>query len=294
MRLIAFLVVAGLLSLTSVRTSLAGEPNDQAVPLSPALRERCLETLRRGVKSDEFWPAMHAAEALTLAGAGSEVLALLRERLSHEDNDQRRCGLARELVRAGDHSRLPLLFEILSNPASNGRVHAAESLSKLGESGDGQALRVALEAKNPQLRLMAAAALARAGQADALAVLRDALRSDDRAMRSTAAFALSRVGGPADIEPLLVLFERERDPESRSLLAAALARLGNTTGRDQLISNLDSPLASVRTVSAEYAGHCRCQSAGPKLVALLDDRVLDVRVRAAQSIVALSLPAPKR
>lgn len=273
---------------------LAIEPELKAAPLPPELRERCLDVLRKGIRSDEFWPSMHAAEALTLAGAGSEVVAQLRDRLPQEDNDQRRCGLARELVRAGDRSRLPLLFEILNNPSSIGRVHAAESLYKLGESGDGQALRAALEDKNPQLRLMAAAALAKAGQVDTLGVLRDALRSEDRAMRATAAFALSRVGGPADIEPLRGLLERETDVESRAILAAALASLGNAKGRAELTTNLDSIMAPVRAVSAEYAGHGRIFNAQPKLVALLDDRAVDVRIRAAQSLIALSLPAPKR
>jgi len=294
MQLIRVSVAAALLSFGSLIAVLAEEPDHKPPPLAPELRERCLATLRAGIRSGEFWPAMHAAEALTLAGAGSEVVAQLRDRLPQEENDQHRCGLARELVRAGDRSRLPLLLEILNNPRSIGRVHAAESLYKLGESGDGQALRAALEGKNPQLRLMAAAALARSGQANTLALLRDGLRSEDRAIRATAAFALSRVGGPPDIEPLVGVLDRETDAESRAILAAALASLGNAKGRDELVSNLDSNRAAVRTVSAEYAGHCRCFDCQPKLIGLLDDATLDVRVRAAQSLLVLSLPAQKR
>src|SRR4051794_17680368 len=65
--------------------------------LTPELRQRCMDTLRTGINSDEFWPAIHASEALTLAGAGDEVLTVLRDRLTTEKDDQRRCGLAREM-----------------------------------------------------------------------------------------------------------------------------------------------------------------------------------------------------
>ena len=136
----------------------------ETLPLETGVRERCLDTLRNGIKSDEFWPAMHAAEALTLAGSGSEVIAYIRDRLVLEKNDQRRCGLARELVRAGDRNSLSVLLNILEDAQSIGRVHAAESLYKLGEAGDSQHLRAAFEQKeNPQLQLMAAAALANTG-----------------------------------------------------------------------------------------------------------------------------------
>ena len=73
-----------------------------------------------------------------------------------------------------------VLFEILADRESNGRVHAAESLYKIGEVGDGTAAAQAFEqTENQQLRLMAAAALAKAGHQDALTHLRQQLASDD-------------------------------------------------------------------------------------------------------------------
>jgi len=285
-----------LLGVTSLMFVRGDEPNrQQPARIAPDIRERCLVTLRKGIKSDEFWPAMHAAEALALAGAGSEVIAELRDRLPLEQSDQRRCGLARELVRAGDRGRLPVLFQILDDATSTGRVHAAESLYKLAESGDGKSLRAAFEQeKNPQLRLMAAAALARAGHADALTALREQLGSQDRQVRNTVAFALARLGEESDVQPLSNALDRETDAASRAILAGALACLGNARGRDELDLNLNSSDASVRTMAADFAGYSRCVECQSKLVGLLDDSTLDVRVRAAQSLIALSLPAPKR
>ncbi len=270
-------------------------PRQASLVLPPDIRDRCLAILRKGIQSDEFWPAMHAAEALTLAGAGDEVVVELRDRLPMERDDQRRCGLARELVRAGDRSQVPILFEILSDSQSSGRVHAAESLYKLAETGDGQSLRSAFaQSHNPQLRLMAAAALAKAGQADALAFLRDQLRSEDRRVRNTVAFALARLGGAPDVQPIRDSLDRETDIASRAMLVNALASLGNAQGREELGRNLVSADAAVRTMSAECAGHSRCCEYQSKLIRLLDDSTLDTRVRAAQSLIALSLPATNR
>ena len=88
---VAFLGIA--LGLTRFAT--AADDRDQPLPLKPAVQEKCLAVLRAGLASDEFWPAMHAAEALTLAGKGEEVRAALRPKLPTEKDEQRRCGLVR-------------------------------------------------------------------------------------------------------------------------------------------------------------------------------------------------------
>src|SRR5207302_380893 len=79
--------------------------------LTPERRRRCLEVLRQALKGDEFWPAMHAAEALTQAGHGDEIRAALAGRLKTERDARKRCGLARELVRAGDRASVAVLLE---------------------------------------------------------------------------------------------------------------------------------------------------------------------------------------
>lgn len=292
---ILLLVAASALNLTCLGVLRAEEAKRQEpVQLAPELHERCLVTLRKGLASDEFWPSMHAAEALTLAGHGDEVVAALRDRLPQERDDQRRCGLARELVRAGERSPLSVLFEILGNEQSTGRVHAAESLFKIGESGDGKLLRAAFaQSQHPPLRLMAAAALARSGDPAGLAYLRGQLQSDELPVRHLAAWALTLLGGRPDVKRLLSLLESEQDATARVMLVSALACLGHPTGREGLGRCLGSDEASVRAMAAEFVGHSRCVELQAKLVQLLDDPALDARVRAAQSLIALSQPAAK-
>ena len=97
-----------------------------------------------GLGSKEFWPGMHAAEALSLAGYGNEVRAAITPKLPSEPDDQRRCGLARELVRAGDLAFTRVLLDVLARPDPYGHVHACESLFKVWQVGDGVLLRRAL------------------------------------------------------------------------------------------------------------------------------------------------------
>ncbi len=280
---------------TSIYLAKVQLPPAESLSLAPDVRQRCMNTLRNALDSEEFWPAMHAAEALTLAGAGDNVVAALADRLPVERDDQHRCGLARELVRAGDRSKLPVLFDILGDANSSGRVHAAESLYKIAESGDGTQLRAAFsQTQDPKLRLMAAAALARAGDVGALEFLRKQLRSEDRSSRNLAAFALARLGDDSDVGPLNVALQREADDMGRAFLISALTSLGNAKGREELGRNLDSADPAARALLVESVGYGRCPECRAALVRLLDDPVLDVRVRAAQSLLALSLSATQQ
>lgn len=283
------ILVWGIVIGSTGEKTLGGEPGrfESAVDA----RERCLEILQGGLKSEEFWPSMHAAEALTLAGQGQDVVTALQPRLPQETDHQRRCGLARELVRAGDRAPVNVLFEILANEQSNGRVHAAESLYKLGEVADGRLLLQAFQQRQQsQLQLMAAAALAKQGRADALQFLRERLQSEERAVRNTAAWALARLGTPVDLPLLKQALEQETDAFARGMLVIALASLGDADGRVQLGRQLDSPDPGVRALSAECAGYCRCSELEAKLTSMLDDTVLDVRLRAAQSLLVMSQP----
>jgi len=282
--------VCSLMLAIQASLSSAEEPV-KPVALSTAERERCLMILREGLQSEEFWPAMHAAEALTLAGKQIEVIAALRDRLPTETNDQRRCGLARELVRAGDRTALPVLSQILQDPQSIGRVHAAESLYKLGEITSDDSLAQSLtQQQYPQLRLMAAAALARQGNLEAYVILRQALQSDDRLARNTACFALARLGDASDLPALRERLGVETDPLAKANLVNALACRGDQQARKALKENLQSPDAGIRATAAEHVGHARAFDHRNTLIALLTDPAIDVRIRAAQSLITLSLP----
>ncbi len=266
------------------------------VALTSELRDRCLDVLRRGLKSigdkpEGFWPAMHAAEALTLAGQGAEVVALLKERLPNETDHQRRCGLAREIVRTGKREPLDVLFNTLANEQSNGRVHAAESLYKIGELRDSKLMRAAFEQKeNIRLQLMAAAALGRQGDEAAMKRLRKMLGSEDREIRKICGWVLGLIGDASDVEPLKKTLAAETDELARAYFVNALACLSDAAARQSLGKNLTSNDPAIRTYSAEFAGYSRAVDFRPQLIKMLDDDNVDARVRAAQALVMLSQP----
>ncbi|MBC7820991.1 MAG: HEAT repeat domain-containing protein [Planctomycetaceae bacterium] len=271
------------------------------VPLMPELRERCLDVLQRGFKGiddkpESFWPAMHAAEALTLAGQGKEILAPLMKRLPTETDHQRRCGLAREVVRTGRREPLDVLFNTLADEQSNGRIHAAESLYKVGELRDGKLLRAAFEQKeNKRLQLMAAAAFGRQGDEAALKRLRQMLGSEDREIRKICGWVLGLIGDASDVEPLKKALAAETDELARAYFVNALACLGDATARTSLGKNLTSNDPAVRTYSAEFAGYSRSVEFRPQLIKMLDDDNVDTRVRAAQALIMFSQsPKPYR
>jgi sialidase-1 len=218
---------------------------------------------------------------------------VLEPKLKTERDDQKRCGLAREIARAGDHSRAVFLLDILAKKDSHGHVHAAESLYKIGEVGDGGLLRQAMaQDKDPILKVMAAAALARCGSPQALAVVRDLVKNDKAEISSIAAWVLGRLGDRSDLPALHACAERTKDPSARFFSENAQPALGDGKALPMLTRNLSAKDTTVRAESANAAGEARITSVANRLVQLLDDPALDVRIRAAQALITLALPAP--
>ena len=268
------------------------EPADR-IDLDPATRGRCLAILREGFASSDFWPSMHAAEALTGEGFGEDVRRALSPRIIGEADAQRRCGLARETVRAGDLSAVRTLLDVLSSPDAYGHAHACESLYKVREIGDGVLLRrVMAEPENSLRSVMAAAALARWGNPQAFERLRAALGLEDETISRTAAWILARVGDGRDFPALRAGRDRFREPLTRAYFDHALAALGDATGRTALVANLTHDDPKVRVYAAEFVPDARAVEAEDALIRLLDDPTLDVRIRASQALLALARPAP--
>jgi sialidase-1 len=287
MRSIVSWIAAAALSWAGI--SAAAETTDQA------LRERAIAVLRAGLQSSEFWPSMHAAEALTLAGLGAEVVTAITPRVPTETDDQHRCGLARELIRAGVEEPLAVLTTILNDKQSKGRVHACESLFKVNRLGDRDALVRALDEGNVDLESMAAAALARQGDSTGLARLRARLADANPDNRNGAAWVLGQVGGPQDCAPILALVEKETDAPRCAFYWNALARLGAPGARSVVFLNLYSSDDGIRTYAADALVACGTRAELTRLDALLKDTVLDVRIRAAEAIVGIlksAAPAP--
>lgn len=272
-----------------------GDDRALSISLAEADRDRCLAVLREGLASSEFWPSMHAAEGLSADDRGAEVREALAPKLPNETDAQHRCGLARELVRAGDLAFVRVLLEVLAGPDPYGHGHACESLFKVNQIGDGGSLRSAMETNGsgPTLRtVMAAAALARWGSPAAAAHVRTALNHDDETIARTAAWVLARVGAAADVPAIRTASGKSQAPLTRAYFDHALASLGDADGRTALVRNLGSDDPAVRTQAAEFVPIARVLEARDALLPMLRDSALDVRVRAAHALLAIARPSP--
>lgn len=284
-------VLCGLL-LTTNRFSWAGEPS-KTFDLDNGTRDRCLRVLRQALASDEFWPSMHAAEALSLSGHAEDARRVLKTRIKTETDDQKRCGLARELVRSGDLSYVRVLSEVLAKPDPYGHTHAAESLFKVRQLGDASPLRSAMDRPGPsKLGVMACASLARWGDPAALEMLREYVHDEDGDIARDAAWVLARTGDARDLPALRSGAKRFDDPLTRAYFEHALAALGDQDGLQALLRNLSDPDPKIRVYAAEFAPEARAVDARERLIRLLDDPDLDVRVRVSEALLLLSKPEP--
>lgn len=287
--LLLILVVLSYWSVLAPRTHA-----DDFWQLTPAVQAKCLRVLKEGMHGEEFWPGIHAAEALTLAGQGNEVRNYFEPKLATETDDQRRCGLARELVRAGDRDQCAVMLAILRKADTHGHVHAAESLYKVGWIGDSTPLEKAFsQTKNVPLRIMAAAALAKHGQGavkqKSYSFLRDSLRdeSDPTAFR-LCAWVLGRIGNDSDRTLIRSRLVDADDDLVHAFLEYALAALGDEQSKKAVLSYLDSDDAALRTYAAVFAGEADLIESAPLLVVQLDDENIDARIRAAQALIVLA------
>jgi sialidase-1 len=285
---------AGLLLFVATLGLQASGQTDRATTaeLDQPTRDRCLSILDVALRGADFWPAMHAAEALSQAGKGALVRRYLTPKLGIEHDDQHRCGLARELVRAGDRQHARVMLDILAGENPHGHVHAAESLYKVFELGNGSELRAAFEqTENLTLRLMAAAALGRSGNGEAMKLLRTTVKNGNESVGRLAAWVLARIGDPSDIPMIRRRAESAGDSVDRCFHEHALARLGDRYGKQALLKNLRSREAAIRTYAAVFAGESRMVEAVDRIRELLDDENVDVRVRAAQALLVLDSPS---
>jgi sialidase-1 len=197
------------------------------------------------------------------------------------------------MVRAGDSTKTVVLLEILAKEDSYGHTHAAESLYKVGTTGDGDLLRRAMEkGGSSALRLMAAGALAKAGNPAALAFIQKELASDEADTYRIAAWLIARLGSDTDIVQLRKNVERSPDALTKAYCEYALATLGDAAGRAALTQNLSNDDAALRVYAADFAADAWMTSAQAELEKLLDDKVLDVRIRAAHALLFMAQSPP--
>ena len=119
---------------------------DDPLRVTAALRDRSISAIRQALDREHRFVKVHAAEYLLSLGYAQGVKeAFTKELQKHGDELQYRVGIWRVLARCDTHGPeqsewTGKIREVLRNPSAPDRVHAAETLAKLGcRIGDDEA-----------------------------------------------------------------------------------------------------------------------------------------------------------
>jgi sialidase-1 len=206
--------------------------------------------------------------------------------LEKETDDSKRCGLAREIVRAGDKSKIKILSRILADPNSNGRGHATESLYKIEKLGNLDLLvKCAGDDEHRKVQMWSCAALVRAGHKEFLPVLRRFVSSNDPLENSLSTYILGQLG---EIRQKELVKERLKE-QPKSLYSffytAGLVYMKDECALQQLPEFFESKDETIRSLAINTAGTVNPYRFKQKAINMLKDSADNVRIRAAHALI---------
>jgi hypothetical protein len=153
---------------------------------------------------------------------------------------------------------------------------AKESVSKL------------LKDRDENVRIAAAYALVKLGFADNVGLIRKAITSKDQEIRANAALILGKTGDPCQLGLLnWALSDKDSGDKVRFQVAEAMAMLKDDRVYPKLWTMLISAYADDRVIGVKAMGLLGTKPAKDALITMLDDKVLEVRLAAAEQLGAL-------
>lgn len=253
---------------------------------------RCIQILKEGLQSNEYWPSIYAAEALIQANFEFDAQPVLESRLQNEVDSRRQAGYLRALLPLAPNGSLIQLQNIVlgSDPAAS--VLAAEAMFYYGRIGDPGILdQIVQNTTNGRLKVYLAAALTRADRANFRDLIREELSGNNPANRYTAADVIPLLGKPdQDVAILLDMQDLASSDFEQFYFTRALAMFGVLSARQNLGTLLNHSDVTIRSRAAFAVAESWLLEEVTTLVKLLDDPTLSVRVRAAQALLTLSDP----
>lgn len=171
------------------------------------IKDQSVRELRTVLDSQSEWVKVHAAEFLLWAGYPEGVSeAFKEEEKSYEEKSQYRIGIWRVLAQAAPDSGTKARYtdkiaRAFLDTGGTDRIHAAETLAKLGISPVGLNAAVVREALQSSVKPLAlytkwsVAYTSPDSMASSRAAFLDLIRGGEPAGRSTAAYSLRKLGG---------------------------------------------------------------------------------------------------
>jgi len=297
----------------------AARADDQAGDrlLDNRQRDQLVEIMRDTLQQSQGWVRIHAAEALLWHGYNEDVAAVFPADAQTSEAGYR-IGVWRVWAQLADsppqrQQAVDRIRQALRDRDGPDRVHAAESLAKLGEPlepEDRAAAEQLAQSPEPADAAFALWLLADAGQASARSELIELLRADDAIARLRAAFALRNLKRPLEpAERTVVLQAAASEPDDSPakiyLLATAwlvAPQTGDPSTAEMSRQSLAEALrqwAATGSAGERYAAIMAFAEGGAAddratLQATLADRDADVRSASAYALLRIDRRQPHR
>lgn len=267
-----------------------------------------LGQLETALETEPRWAKVHAAEALLKLGYRDKVRStFLDQHQRHKDEPEYRIGIWRVLARATDAASEQTkwsdkIVAALRDRNGPDRIHAAESLAKLGGVSDPQVLKDLAEAADSQdaaLALFASWALTVSGEENRLGATLAALDDEDPIMRLRAGAILGATDSlaPEQRKRLYEAAQSEPDgsPARGPLIGALFVHAAAAEDSEQLAwsrNALSGSLADDDPTTRRFALAALAERGDvddlQAVVPLLSDSDADVRVSAAAATLRLA------
>lgn len=138
------------------------------------------------------------------------------------------------LARFGNQVVEPLI-NALNHDTESIRIHAAKTLSIIGDTRAIPHLLDMLTHPKPQMREAAATALGKFDEESAIDGLAAAITDKDAVVREMAVMALGESGHPNAIQPLIIVLQESKQQMLKAVAVKALGEMGAVEGIDALI-----------------------------------------------------------
>jgi len=202
------------------------------------------------------------------------LYAALKELRAADESVRRQAAIRFSIAAKG--RRLPQAAWLRAREAlageTDGQVRRllTERLYEAGCTGLDDTLIHGLKLADPRSRQSAALFLGRLKSLKAVPHLIEALKDERTNVQHAAAWALGQIGDPAAVDPLRLAL-RTSDIQGRLAFGAALARLNQQIGRDELIRIMDETTTAVQVQAVEAMADAPHADYVPILIQRLND-----------------------
>ena len=266
--------------------------------------ERAVATLRRVMAEEREWVKVHAAEMLVYNNYPGGVREAFEAELELGPGPKYRIGVWRVLAKAAGNDaalRRKYVDEIVAafeDRDGTDRLHAVETLGKLGYATVSPELREVAENGEGTFRAYARWVVANSGTPEDEAFLAELLSSPDAQVRGCVAYALRAFDGVRDatLEKLLSTARGESADSSARVYAWSAAyvhasKAGRVTEEAEAVTELlayaETGDKGQRNEVCSALGTVAGEESGGLLVRLLDDPEPDVQAHAAHALIRI-------